>query len=424
VVLELSKCSLKGKDNIRSAFQSCRNQTLKLLSQMDDIVFCQQVHPDFSPIGWHFGHIAYTESLWLLERGAGQDCLFPEYNQLFAADGLPKSQRIKLPTIQETCFYLDAVRKKLLDRLEFIDEATDIEADPRLWWFILQHECQHCETIIFLFELIKQNLYSSELKQVLSSYKSTDQAKIIQSIPDEMIKITAGEFLMGSNSIDALDNEKPAYFLYLDSYFIDKYPVSCQQYNSFMIAGGYENPDWWSDSGWEWLQSTKVKTPLYWNDRMNKKNDPVCGVSWYEAEAYTRFVGKRLPTEAEWEKASCWDPQLMLTKTYSRNTSKSWAEFSDFGSTISPATTKSSQSVCNMLGNVWEWTDSWFAGYDGFTHYPYKGYSQVYFDGKHRVLKGGSWATRSFALRPSFRNWYYPHVRQIFSGFRCAKSDI
>jgi gamma-glutamyl hercynylcysteine S-oxide synthase len=409
------------------AFQDCRTKTLELLTQIDDESFCCQPHPDFSPVGWHLGHIAYTESLWLLEGCAGKVRLFPEYRQLFAADGLPKNERIKLPSIGDTSFYLDAVRERVLDYLQ----VADIEANARLWWFILQHECQHCETVAFIVELIQRNRHQLESNQFFGGSKLVEKMKFSKNIPDEMIKIPSGEFVMGSDAINALDNEKPSHSLYLDSYFIDKFPVSCQQYNLFMAAGGYENPLWWSDVGWKWLQSAKVKAPLYWDDRLVGKNHPVCGVSWYEAEAYAKFVGKRLPTEAEWEKASSWDAELKCSRIYPWGVTEPMEDFcncnvASFQTTAIDAYPqgKSLYGMHDALGNVWEWTDSWFTAYTGFEYYPYKGYSQVYFDGKHRVLKGGSWATRSFALRTSFRNWYHPHVRQIFAGFRCAKDDV
>lgn len=119
MISKLSKSSLK--ETISRAFQECRAKTLVIFEGMDEATFCCQVHPDFSPVGWHLGHIAYTESLWLLERSAGKPCLFPQYRKLFAADGLPKSERVKLPNLEEIRYYLDAVRTKVLDYLEVAD---------------------------------------------------------------------------------------------------------------------------------------------------------------------------------------------------------------------------------------------------------------------------------------------------------------
>lgn len=416
------------RQQLKEWLQQCRASTLALFTGVDRPTFCGQAHPEFSPVGWHLGHIAYTESLWLLERSAGFAPLFPQYRRLFAADTLPKKERVNLPTLPEICQYLDTVREKVFDYLE----TTDLDQEERLWRFILQHESQHSEIITFILQLQKQKLGSGKEISPFCHSPIAIRPDLITSseqlLLTEMIEIPAGEFEQGNNSIEALDNERPLHRVYLDSYRIDRYPVTCGQYQLFMEAGGYQNSQWWSAAGWEWLQANPVKQPLYWSEDLAQSKHPVCGVSWYEAEAYARFVSKRLPTEAEWEKAASWDTALMCRRTYP------WGEAPPdayrchhhqvAGQTTSVDAYPAGQSACgcyDMLGNVWEWTDSWFDGYKGFVSYPYIGYSQAYFDRQHRVLKGGSWATRPWALRCSFRNWYHPGVRQIFAGFRCVE---
>jgi gamma-glutamyl hercynylcysteine S-oxide synthase len=419
VIPRLNQSSVK-ETLVRDLFE-CRLKTLKLFEDMDESTFCSQAHPEFSPVGWHLGHIAFTESLWLLEHSGGLPCSFPQYRKLFAADGLPKSQRVLLPNIHETHDYLDAVRKEVLQRLEFVD----IEQEEALWRFLIQHESQHCEIISFVLELMKWEQGKTEEVGENISYTSP-----INNIT-EMIFIPAGEFEQGSNDTDALDNERPAHKVYLESYYIDRYPVTCGQYRLFMEAGGYQNSQWWSEAGWEWRQTQKVIKPLYWSGERNWDNHPVCGVSWYEAQAYSRFVGKRLPTEAEWEKAASWDANSGCRRIYPWGDKSPSSENCNcdrlIGHTTPVNTYPAGQSAYGLydtLGNVWEWTGSWFDGYQGFQSYPYVGYSQVYFDNKHRVLKGGSWATRHWGLRASFRNWYDPGVYQIFAGFRCAASEV
>jgi ergothioneine biosynthesis protein EgtB len=341
--------------------QRCRSRTLDRVRSIDDDDFCTQAHPDFSPVGWHLGHIAYTEAIWILQHLAGNAPLMPEYHQIFAQDGLPKSERVKLPQIETVLEYLEIVRSKVFDYLEI----APVEQQERLWKWLIQHECQHVETMTIVLALIDAEKFSLR-SESLDSEEFND-----------MILISAGRFIQGSNEIEAQDNERPAHEVELDEYWIDRDPVRYGDYRSFIEFGGYQNPDYWTSEGWEWVKSNAITQPLY----SGKDHQPVCGVSWYEADAYARFVGKRLPTEAEWEKAA---------------------------------------HVQNMLGEVWQWTSTWFDSYLNFENYPYSGYSQNYFDGKHRVLKGGSWATFPWAMRNSFRNWYYPHVREIFSGFRCV----
>ncbi|MDP8935063.1 MAG: ergothioneine biosynthesis protein EgtB [Cyanobacteriota bacterium] len=417
----ISKSIQSCREAIYSDLQQCRSGTFKLFTGIDYDTFCRQAHPDFSPVGWHLGHIAYTEDLWLLQRCAGLEPVFPEYHRLFAADILPKKQRVFLPTLPEVELYLDAVRKKVLDYLE----VAPIDEQERLWRFIIQHESQHCETVAFVLQMQRKKQEEGRRKKEEGRLITDSRLPITDS---PAIEIPGGEFYMGSDAAEALDNERSRHLCYLEAYSIDRYPVTCGQYRDFMESGGYQNPDWWSADGWKWLQSAKVDRPLYWSENPAFNNHPVCGVSWYEAEAYCNFIGKRLPSEAEWEKAATWDAANQTYRIYPWGEEPPNGSLCNHGNNIantSPVDAfpkgASAAGCCDMLGNVWEWTASTFDAYPGFESYPYRGYSQVYFDGEHRVLKGGSWATFPQALRSSFRNWYYPGVRQIISGFRCAK---
>ena len=402
----MKSASTQSYKDIARVLNQTRADTLDLLTQIDKPVFFRQVHPEFSPIGWHFGHIAFTEAYWILDYLADSPLSFPEaYHRLFAADGLPKQERQNLPSIATIAEYLEVVRQHTVEYLQ----TAPLDRQERLWRWLIQHESQHCETISFLFSLHQQS------KLNIASFSNSqlrDNQNVGKPRPDftEMVRVAAGEFVLGSDAIAALDNERPAHKIHLDTYWLDRYPVTCKQYAQFMASGGYQQRQYWSEAGWQWLQQHPVNQPLYWSDNADWLDHPVSGVSYYEAEAYANFVGKRLPTEAEWEKAA---------KGASLNCNRDRL----IGHTTPVDTYKeSSQYGCqDMLGNVWEWTASWFDGYHGFSAYPYPGYSEVYFDGEHRVLKGGSWATGSVGLRTSFRNWYHPGVRQIFAGFRCAR---
>ncbi|WP_052289912.1 SUMF1/EgtB/PvdO family nonheme iron enzyme [Scytonema millei] len=417
------------RHQLREWYEQCRQETLAVFEQVDEETFCAQAHPDFSPVGWHFGHIAYTESLWLRERNAGLAPLFPEHRRLFMADGLPKCDRVKLPGKAVIRHYLNTVRQEVLQILETID----LDRHERLWRWMLQHESQHCETIAFLLQLsvisYQLSVVSCQGAGTNNQLPTTNYQLPTTNYQNQMIKIPAGYFEQGSNTIDALDNERPAHQVYLDTYWIDRYPVTCAEYRLFMQAKGYHNPVWWSENGWQWLQQEKIDRPLYWIEDLQYDNHPVCGVSWYEAEAYAKFADKRLPTEAEWEKAASWDALNHRHRTYPWGEVELDLERCNHNYAIAQTTPvnaypngRSAYGCEDMLGNVWEWTASIFDGYEGFTSYPYTGYSQVYFDGQHQVLKGGSWATRPWALRTSFRNWYHPQVRQILAGFRCVKN--
>jgi ergothioneine biosynthesis protein EgtB len=295
-----------------------------------------------------------------------------------------------------------------------------LEKQERLWWWLIQHETQHRETIALLLQLSR--FQSGNFPKIARNSMGATSGQ-----SSDMITIPSGEFLMGCDRVQAQDNERTTQKIYLDSYQIDTYPVTCREYQRFIEKGGYDDPNHWSKEGWQWKQKNLIIQPLYWIASEERADHPVYGVSWYEASAYAKFIGKRLPTEAEWEKAASWDAAHQQQRLYPWGEDLPDITRCNYGNPIGQTTPvnsylegKSAYGCQDMLGNVWEWTDSWFAPYPDFQPYPYPGYSQVYFDQQHRVLRGGSWATGMWGLRNSFRNWYHPWVRQILAGFRCA----
>jgi iron(II)-dependent oxidoreductase len=202
------------------------------------------------------------------------------------------------------------------------------------------------------------------------------------------VLVPAGSFLMGSTDPWAYDNERPQHEIELPAFRIDRSLVTNAEFADFIDAGGYDDRDLWSDDGWAWREAEEATAPLYW-DRGFSPLEPVQHVSFHEAEAFARQTGKRLPTEAEWEKA---------VRTVGGE-------------------------LEHVTGVAWQWTSSTFDGYPGFRAYPYREYSEPFFGGAYRVLRGGSWVTDPVIARPTFRNWDYPQRRQIFSGLRCA-SDV
>jgi iron(II)-dependent oxidoreductase len=239
----------------------------------------------------------------------------------------------------------------------------------------------------------------------------------------------------------ALDNEKPAHEVDLSSYLIDTVPVSNAAYRAFVEAGGYDDERLWTASGWRWRCESGKRSPAFWfrdaGSWMRRRfarveplpdEEPVQHVCWFEADAYARWAGRRLPTEAEWEKAASWDPDTRSKLRFPWGDEAPSDDLANLGQRRYHPTASGSypagaspSGALQMVGDVWEWTSTEFTGYPGFRSFPYKEYSEVFFDDGYKVLRGGSWATDPLACRTTFRNWDHPIRRQIFSGFRTAR---
>lgn len=398
-----------------------------------------QVSPLMSPLVWDLAHVGNYEELWLLRAAAGREPMRPEIDHLYDAFEHPRAERPALPLLrpEEACSYIGTVRAKVLDSLASVrfDPANPLTSGGFVYGMVVQHEHMHDETMLATHQLRKG-------APALLDPGAGPLRKPAEASPVDEVLIEAGPFQMGTSDDPwAYDNERPAHIVDLPAYYIDVEPVANAAYLAFMEAGGYDDPRWWDPAGWEWRTGTGKRAPAFWNRAGGQwvrrrfgrtepvpPGEPVQHVCWYEADAYARWAGKRLPTEAEWEKAARWDPAAQRSRRYP------WGEVYEEGRanlgqrTLRPSEAGSHASgasacgVRRLLGDVWEWTSSDFHGYPGFRSFPYKEYSEVFFGPGYKVLRGGSWATHPLAIRGSFRNWDYPIRRQIFSGFRCART--
>ncbi len=411
--------SLATGGDFAAAFQEMRASTLALFDGVSDRDFRRQRHPDFSPIGWHLGHIAYTEAAWILQKAGGQPLPRPELEKTFHVEGLEKSRRDAIPEYDRVCDYAADIRH----RVDNWFASGAVEEHARLIHFVLQHECQHNETVNLLMAFDRAN------GQALDAVSSRDHVPDIDFVP-----APGGPARVGSDAPAAMDNEGPVHEVAVAPFALARHPVTQAQFAGFMADGGYDTPALWSAAGWRWKSETGVDRPLYWT--ADAPDHPVCGVAWYEADAFSRWAGARLPTEFEWEWAARgpdpapdvttpWGGSLPDWRHCACEAARAEASVPNGpGGTVPVGSHPAGASpfgIEDMLGNVWEWTGSLFSPYPGFDPWPYPGYSQAYFDGCHYVLRGGSWATRRWAMRTSFRNWYQPGIRQILAGFRCAR---
>jgi iron(II)-dependent oxidoreductase len=425
-------------DALVEKLAEARERTRWLLYTISDEDLSKQHDPIMSPLIWDYGHIGNYEELWLLERAFGKVLSDRDLYDIYDASLTPRSERPSLAMLDRASAdrYLDAVREAVLRALEEVDLNGK---DPLLkggfvYHMVLQHEYQHNETMLQTLQLMESTGYRPEAQVELPSGNLPDE---------EMVHVPSGPFVMGTDDRAwALDNERPAHEVEVPGFYMDKTPVTNRAYLKFVDDGGYERKDLWDPEGWEWIKQEKISAPKHWYqkephdwwtqrfgfDEPVSMDAPVVHVSWYEADAYARWAGKRLPTEAEWEKAASWDPQTQTKRLYPWGDAPATPERTNLDQlAFKPAEVgaypagASAYGALGMIGDVWEWTASDFSAYPGFESFPYREYSEIFFDDGYMVLRGGSWATRPGVIRNTFRNWDFPIRRQLFVGFRCAR---
>lgn len=337
--------------------ESARRFLQRALAPVPERLWARRPSPAYSPIGWHLGHVASIQARWLLP-GEPQP-----FGAMFDPEATEKSSRVRLPGPHQLRAFLDDVFERVCAGIR-AGRIPGVLGLPEtfLVQHVAQHELQHAEHVQVIAALCEKRLHRMVPRLHVSAAGR--------------LELPGGRVLVGSaDRARAYDNERPQHEVELKPYWLDRAPVTAGEFKRFVSAGGYREARYWTAEGWAWRTKAGVAAPAGF--RQQRADAPVTCLSWYEADAYARWRGARLPTEHELEAAK-----------------------------IAPA-------------GVWEWTGSWFTAYPGFRPYPYARYSVPWF-GTHRVLRGGSWATSPELARPSFRNWYDPGLREIPSGFRCA----
>jgi gamma-glutamyl hercynylcysteine S-oxide synthase len=424
------------KERIVAELVAARDRSFGLtVGALEDPELTSQVSPLMSPLVWDLAHIGNYEEQWLLRAAAGAESVRPDIDDIYDAFEHPRAERPSLPllTPKESRAYVTTVRDRVIDSLEKVPLVGPLAGDGFVYHMVIQHEHMHDETMLATHQLRKG---APALLDPPGQEPGT-----IEALGAEVL-VPGGPFLMGTSDDPwAYDNERPGHLVDVPSYYIDTTPVGNAAYAAFIEAGGYQDPRWWQPKGWEWRSSSGKEAPAFWfregGQWMRRRlgrvepvpmNEPVQHVCWYEADAYARWAGRRLPTEAEWEKAASWDPVAGHKRRLPWGDSGEADRHANLGQRrLHPSPLgshpdgASAYGVRQLVGDVWEWTSTSFHGYPGFRSFPYKEYSEVFFGDDYKVLKGGSWATHPLSGRPTFRNWDYPIRRQIFSGFRCAR---
>ena len=418
-----------------SALTDARARTLTVLENLTDAELVEQHSPLMSPLVWDLAHIAHFEELWLIrELGIGA-ATEPRFDDIYDAFAHPRAERPTLDLLDPEA--ARAFGAAVRERVWWSEVAPDageragaLVRDDFVYGMVIRHEHQHVETMLATLQLMTHGAPAAA--------GDGPGREGSHDLAGHEVLIPAGPFVMGTDTDQwAYDNERPAHAVDLPAFFIDLTPATNAEYARFVDAGGYDEPRWWSDEGWKWRQAADLTSPAFWlhgNDGWARRRfgrieplpdyEPVQHIGWYEADAYARWAGKRLPTESEWEKAASWDPRTGdATKQSASEDAALWGATQrwapdDVGAHPSGA---SPWGVLDMVGGVWEWTATDFAGYPGFESFPYPEYSEVFFGSDFKVLRGGSWATHPVTVSTTFRNWDYPIRRQIFSGVRCAR---
>ena len=438
-------------EGISDLYRQIRAQTMLIVEPLEIEDYVIQTAEFMSPPRWHIGHTTwFFETLLQTYKPNYQvyseDFLF-YFNSYYEGFGerieRPKRGTRSRPTVRETVAYRKRIDESILEFITSLESHPQGDTVSRLMRLGLEHEMQHQELLVYDIKHLLGNLYQAEIKPVPPS---------VQAVKG-MAEIEGGLFWLGygrkmsrirhpGNYDFAFDNEKPAHQVFLHDFAIDRALVSNRVFLEFIQDNGYGDYRWWFSEGWEVRNREQWHAPMYWEEQDGqwlirdfsglhpveaKGNDPVSHLSYYEASAFAKWAGKRLPSEAEWERAAC------LSSTGSQRMAFPWGdepveaakanllENSYWGVVpIGSLPDGTSTDGCHqMIGDVWEWTTSDYVPYPGFKS-EFDEYNDKWFVNQ-KVLRGGSFATPQLHIRPTYRNFFHANERWMISGFRCAK---
>ena len=422
--------------------QDAHKRTVALIDGLSDKQLKGPLLPIVNPLLWEIGHASYFYELWVLRKHLKHPPLIANADSLYDSMTIAHDDRwdLPLPSLDDTLAYMQTVLDRIL--------ASMVKGEDNIRDYLVQYAVFHQDMHNEAYTYTRQTLnYPAPL--IVSDIIKPDKG----SASDEGglsgdVNIPSGTFMLGATRQDGFvfDNEKWAHPVEVAPFSIARAAVSNADYLLFVEAGGYEKPEYWDDEGWKWRLHSQLKHPVYWRSVADgwqikqfdckidmPMNAALIHVCWYEAQAYCRWAGRRLPTEAEWEAAAAAEPSddgLSLSsvqRNYPWGDAAPRAELANLdGFALGTedvalyAAGDSAFGCRQMLGNVWEWTQNTFEPYPGFEPDMYVDYSQPLF-GNTKVLRGGSWATRARMIRNSWRTYYGPERNDVFAGFRtCA----
>ncbi len=413
------------REQLLGAYREVRSTTEGLIEPLEIEDMVVQAMPDASPTKWHLAHTSWFFETLVLGRVTGYEPFDPRYAELFNSyyeslgEPYPRDSRglLSRPTVSEVLDYRRHVDQGMAEVLESCGGERFEELAP-IVTIGLNHEQQHQELLLMD---VKQVLARNPLRP---AYRKLARGSSACVPPMEWQAFEGGLVRVGNSAPGfAYDNEGPAHTVYLRPFELAPRPVTNGEYRAFIADGGYRRPELWLSDGWSLVQREGWQAPLYWETdgarwrvmtlgglREVVAGEPVCHVSFYEADAYARWSGYRLPSEHEWEHAA--------GEPTSPGTLLEDGRFHPSALHAAPSPGKLAQ----LIGDVWEWTSSPYVAYPGYR--PFEGSLGEYngkFMANQMVLRGGSCVTPKRHVRPTYRNFYYPHQRWMFAGFRLAR---
>ncbi len=430
----MNRPSPPSAETLAGMVKDARHRTLALVADLSDDQLMGPRLPTVNPLLWELGHLAWFQEKWVLRSGGRERSLREDSDFLYDSTAVPHDARweLRLPSLCRTLQYLIEVRDRVLERLSLREPQSE-----EIYFNLLSifHEDMHDEA----FTYTRQRLGYSRPKLPAGGGGEPHA----DGPPPGDAYVPGGEFLLGGSRHEpfVFDNEKWAHPVTLAPFRIARAPVTQAEFAAFVGDRGYARREWWSEEGWRWRESENADLPLYWRRErggfLRRNFDrwveleaclPMHHLNWHEAQAFCRWAGRRLPSEAEWEMAACGGVSREEKRRYPwgddppapEHANLDWRSLGCIGVEALPAG-DSPLGCRQMIGNVWEWTNSPFVPYPEFAADPYRDYSQPWFY-THQVLRGGSWATTSRMIRGSWRNFYRPERRDIWAGFRTCAS--
>jgi iron(II)-dependent oxidoreductase len=417
-----------------SALLDARSVELELLEELNDSQMLGERSHFVEPPIWEMGHVGWFQEYWILRHLDGAAPLLPGSDGLY--DAFNVSYRLRwdhaYPSRRATLDYISEILRRSVGRLESRQPTPE---EMYFYALVTQHEDMHSENLTLIRQTLGYPLPRLSLFEPAAATPPLDPAYR----PRDVL-VPSGTFLLGATADEpfVFDNEKWAHPVRVEAFRIASTPVTNAEFQAFVEDGGYRRRELWSRRGWQWRRRDRAEHPLFWEPggagHWCERRfgvvvplppwHPVVHVNWYEAEAYCRWAGRRLPTEAEWEMAATFEPATGRKRRFpwgddQAAPGRASLDYRAAGTIDVRALPAGDSPVgCRqMIGNVWEWVEDTFRPYPGFVCDPYEQYSQPYF-GDKKVLKGGCWATRGRLIRSTWRNFYKHHRRNIFAGFR------